>query len=106
ALGDSRSSEEESFANGLLEAPAYTKPNVFRDMPVPEVFLSGNHKAIAEWKLEHALERTKTNRPDLYEAWAAAHPEHFSPKKKKKRTKLTHYKPRPEQQMPQDTPEN
>ena len=106
ALGDSRSSEEESFANGLLEAPAYTKPNVFRDMPVPEVFLSGNHKAIAEWKLEHALERTKTNRPDLYKAWAAAHPEHFSPKKKKKRTKLTHYKPRPEQQMTQDTPEN
>ena len=72
----------------MLEAPAYTKPNVFRGMPVPEVFLSGNHKAIAEWKLEHALERTRTNRPDLYEAWAAAHPEHFSPKKKKKKPLL------------------
>ncbi len=82
ALGDARSSEEESFANGLLEAPAYTKPNVFRGMEVPPVFLSGNHKAIAEWRLEHALERTKRNRPDLYEAWAAAHPEHFAPAKK------------------------
>ncbi len=85
ALGDERSSEEESFADGLLEAPAYTKPNVFRGVEVPAVFLSGNHKAIAEWKLEQALERTKRNRPDLYEAWAAAHPEHFAPKKKKKR---------------------
>ena len=85
ALGDSRSSEEESFANGLLEAPAYTKPNVFRDMPVPEVFLSGNHKAIAEWKLEHALERTKANRPDLYEAYVRAHPP--APEKKKRAKK-------------------
>ncbi len=85
ALGDERSSEEESFADGLLEAPAYTKPNVFRGMEVPPVFLSGNHKAIAEWKLTQALERTKRNRPDLYEAWVAAHPEHFAPKKRKKR---------------------
>lgn len=94
ALGDDRSSVEESFSNGLLEAPAYTKPNVFRDMPVPPVFLSGNHKAIEEWKLEQALERTKKNRPDLYEAWAAAHPEHFAPKKKRKKTAWTGYKPR------------
>ncbi len=85
ALGDERSSEEESFADGLLEAPAYTKPNTFRGMEVPPVFLSGNHKAIAEWKLEQSLERTRRNRPDLYEAWVAAHPEHFAPKKKKRR---------------------
>ncbi len=85
ALGDERSSEEESFADGLLEAPAYTKPNIFRGMEVPAVFLSGNHKAIAEWKLEQALLRTQRNRPDLYEAWVAAHPEHFAPKKRKKR---------------------
>ncbi len=89
ALGDERSSEEESFSDGLLEAPAYTKPNVFRGMEVPPVFLSGNHKAIAEWKLEQALARTRRNRPDLYEAWVAAHPEHFAPKKKKRRTALT-----------------
>ncbi len=87
ALGDERSSEEESFADGLLEAPAYTKPNVFRGMEVPPVFLSGNHKAIAEWKLEQALARTQRNRPDLYEAWAAAHPEHFAPPRKKKKRK-------------------
>lgn len=95
ALGDSRSSEEESFANGLLEAPAYTKPNNFRGMEVPPVFLSGNHQAIAEWKLEHALLRTQANRPDLYEAWVAAHPEHFT--KKRKKTALTSYKPRKDQ---------
>lgn len=88
ALGDSRSSEEESFANGLLEAPAYTKPIDFRGMEVPPVFLSGNHKAIEQWKMEHALERTKTNRPDLYEAWVAAHPEYFTPKAIAKRAKL------------------
>ncbi len=88
ALGDERSSEEESFADGLLEAPAYTKPNVFRGMEVPPVFLSGNHKAIAEWKLTQALERTKRNRPDLYEAWVAKHPEHFAPRKKKRKPAL------------------
>ncbi len=69
ALGDARSNQEESFANGLLEAPAYTKPNVFRGMEVPAVFLSGNHKAIADWKHEQAIIRTRTNRPDLYQAW-------------------------------------
>lgn len=69
ALGDERSNREESFSDGLLEAPAYTKPNVFRGMEVPAVFLSGNHGAIAAWKHEQALARTRTNRPDLYEAW-------------------------------------
>ncbi len=94
ALGDERSSEDESFASGLLEAPAYTKPNCFRGMEVPPVFLSGNHKAIAEWKLEQALERTKRNRPDLYEAWVAAHPEHFAPVRKKKRRTAFTFPPR------------
>lgn len=69
ALGDARSPEEESFSDGLLEAPAYTKPNEFRGMAVPEIFLSGNHGAIAKWKHEKALERTRLNRPDLYEAY-------------------------------------
>ncbi|MEG1508277.1 MAG: tRNA (guanosine(37)-N1)-methyltransferase TrmD [Akkermansia sp.] len=68
-LGDERSPEEESFANGLLEAPAYTKPNVFRDMSVPDILLGGNHPAIAKWKNEQALERTRINRPDLYQEW-------------------------------------
>lgn len=88
ALGDARSSEEESFSNGLLEAPAYTKPIDFRGMPVPPVFLSGNHKAIEQWKLEQSLERTQANRPDLYEAWVKSHPEYFAPKAVAKRAKL------------------
>ena len=66
ALGDTRSPEEESFTDpNLLEAPAYTKPNVFRDMKVPAVLLSGNHAAIDSWKKEQALKRTRENRPDL-----------------------------------------
>lgn len=65
-LGDERSHQDESFSNpNLLEAPAYTKPNIFRDMPVPEVLLSGNHKLISEWKQQQAILRTKQNRPDL-----------------------------------------
>lgn len=65
ALGDERSHQQESFSNGLLEAPAYTKPNEFRGMSVPDILLSGNHKAIDEWKLEKSIERTLANRPDL-----------------------------------------
>lgn len=66
ALGDERSSVEESFADpGLLEAPAYTRPVDFRGMTVPEVLLSGHHGQIARWKRERAVERTRRNRPDL-----------------------------------------
>lgn len=66
ALGDARSSEEESFSDPqLLEAPAYTKPIEFRGLKVPEVLLSGHHAKIADWKREQALRRTRANRPDL-----------------------------------------
>lgn len=66
ALGDERSHQEESFSNpNLLEAPAYTKPNDFRGMKVPEVLLSGNHAKIEKWKTEQAKQRTLANRPDL-----------------------------------------
>jgi len=58
-LGDERSSVEESFSNGLLEAPAYTKPNVFRGLAVPEILLGGNHPAIEKWKHGKSLERTR-----------------------------------------------
>ncbi len=76
ALGDERSSEEESFSDpGLLEAPAYTKPVAFRDLKVPEVLLSGHHGEIAKWKQERALERTRRNRPDLLEPPPAAEQE-------------------------------
>ena len=66
ALGDERSPADESFSNpNLLEAPAYTKPNEFRGLQVPDVLLSGHHGKIEEWKKEQALIRTRENRPDL-----------------------------------------
>lgn len=66
ALGDERSPEDESFSDpNLLEAPAYTKPNEFRGLEVPEVLLSGHHAKIETWKKEQALQRTRENRPDL-----------------------------------------
>ncbi len=68
ALGDERSSEEESFSDpNLLEAPSYTRPIEFREMKVPEVLTSGHHAKIAQWKKEKAIERTRENRPDLLE---------------------------------------
>jgi len=68
ALGDDQSSVEESFTNqNQLEAPAYTKPAEFRGLAVPDVLLSGNHKNIAAWQKEQAIERTRKNRPDLLE---------------------------------------
>ncbi len=65
-LGDDASSEDESFANGLLEYPQYTKPREFNGMLVPEVLLNGNHSEIAKWRYEQQLIRTKAKRPDLY----------------------------------------
>ena len=57
--------EEESFNNNLLEYNQYTRPSVFRGMQVPEVLLNGNHKKIAEFRLQQSKEITKQNRPDL-----------------------------------------
>jgi tRNA (guanine37-N1)-methyltransferase len=65
ALGDEDSSKDDSFSNGLLEYPQYTRPEVFRDMKVPDILLSGDHAKIAEWRRQQALERTKKWRPDL-----------------------------------------
>ena len=65
ALGDDDSAIDDSFCDGLLEYPQYTRPEVFRDMKVPEILLSGNHGKIAEWRKQQRLERTKKNRPDL-----------------------------------------
>ena len=61
----SDSLEEESFSNGLLESPQYTRPEVFREMKVPEVLLSGHHENIKKWRLEKSLEKTENYRPDL-----------------------------------------
>lgn len=64
-LGKDESSYEESFEQGLLEYPQYTRPAVFKGKSVPEVLLSGNHAKIAQWRQQQSLKRTKKNRPDL-----------------------------------------
>jgi tRNA (guanine37-N1)-methyltransferase len=64
-LGDDESSHDESFSDGLLEYPHYTRPAEFRGMKVPEVLLSGNHAEIARWRAEQARLRTRERRPDL-----------------------------------------
>ena len=68
ALGDEDSAKDDSFSEGLLEYPQYTRPEVFRGMKVPEVLLSGDHGKIAQWRRQQALERTRKWRPDLLEA--------------------------------------
>jgi tRNA (guanine37-N1)-methyltransferase len=65
ALGDERSSEEESFSDGLLEGPQYTRPEVFEGLEVPAVLRSGHHAGIRRWRLKEALGRTWCRRPDL-----------------------------------------
>jgi tRNA (guanine37-N1)-methyltransferase len=67
ALGNDESSVQESFGEGLLEYPQYTKPAEVRGRRVPEVLLSGDHGRIDRWRREQALRRTLTRRPDLIE---------------------------------------
>lgn len=64
-LGDDTSSQEESFAAGLLEYPHYTRPRIFEDLEVPEVLLSGHHAEIRRWRKKLSLFRTLLKRPDL-----------------------------------------
>jgi len=68
-LGDSRSSAEDSFSCGLLDYPHYTRPELFRDMKVPEVLLSGNHGEIFRWRKKQSLKRTAEKRPELIEKY-------------------------------------
>lgn len=65
ALGSETSAANESFSEGLLDCPQYTRPPDFRGMRVPEVLLSGDHAAIARWRHAAAVEKTRRNRPDL-----------------------------------------
>jgi tRNA (guanine37-N1)-methyltransferase len=62
---DAASTDEESFSAGLLEYPQYTRPPTFRDLDVPPILTSGDHGAVARWRHERAIERTRANRPDL-----------------------------------------
>ena len=65
-IGKLDSTVEESFSNGLLEYPQYTRPEVFNDKRVPAVLLSGNHAKIADWRRGQSLLRTHATRPDLF----------------------------------------
>jgi tRNA (guanine37-N1)-methyltransferase len=67
-LGNPASAEQDSFSEGLLEGPCYTRPEVWRELTVPDVLRSGNHAAIARWRRDRALERTFHRRPDLLAA--------------------------------------
>jgi tRNA (guanine37-N1)-methyltransferase len=68
-VGKEESLKLESFEAGLLDYPQYTRPAEFQGMKVPEVLLSGNHQAIAQWRKEQQMQRTCDRRPDLWEAW-------------------------------------
>ncbi|MEX2656323.1 MAG: tRNA (guanosine(37)-N1)-methyltransferase TrmD [Balneolales bacterium] len=68
-LGDVASALDDSFQDGLLSAPVYTRPSNFRGLEIPEVLKSGNHKQIRSWREKQALELTKQKRPDLYRTY-------------------------------------
>ena len=72
-LGNQSSTEEESFSDGLLEHPQYTKPAVWEGRAIPEVLLSGHHAKITSWRKAMAARLTKTRRPDLWRAYCAQH---------------------------------
>jgi tRNA (guanine37-N1)-methyltransferase len=71
-MGNEASGTEESFENGLLEHPHYTRPQEFENRPIPEVLTSGNHAKIAAWRHEQAEKLTAERRPDLYSAYRKA----------------------------------
>jgi len=70
-LGNAASAEAESFSDGLLEHPHYTRPAVWQGQEIPPVLLSGNHAAIDRWRAEQAEALTRARRPDLWAAWRA-----------------------------------
>lgn len=81
-LSDEECFREESHFNGLLEYPQYTRPEIWEEMTVPEVLLSGHHANIQRWKEEQSLKRTREKRPDLYEIYLEKHPEKTEKDKK------------------------
>ena len=68
-LGKIESADNDTFSDGLIEYPQYTRPREYRGLKVPEVLLNGNHKEINEYRLHQSIERTKLKRPDLYEKY-------------------------------------
>jgi len=79
-MGKAASGEEESFAQGLLEYPHFTRPQIFEGRPIPEVLLSGDHAKVAAWRRAEAELLTKQRRPDLWAAWKAENPVKKEPK--------------------------
>ncbi|MBQ2936970.1 MAG: tRNA (guanosine(37)-N1)-methyltransferase TrmD [Lachnospiraceae bacterium] len=86
-LGNQESGDSESHSNYLLEYPQYSRPEEWMGKKVPEVLLSGDHAKVDEWRLEQSLQRTKVQRPDLYEKWASENEEYFIKKAKKEERK-------------------
>lgn len=86
-LGSEESAEIESFSDGLLEYPQYTRPSNFRGMEVPEILLSGHHKNIEDWRKNESIKITKERRPDLWEKYYSEHKDEFELKKKKRKNK-------------------
>lgn len=84
-LGCADGAQNDSFYEGLLEAPHYTRPEEFEGTAVPPVLLSGNHAEIERWRLESALQITKARRPDLYEQWRAKNEETLRELEKQRR---------------------
>lgn len=84
-LHNDASAEYESFSDGLLEYPQYSRPEIWHDKKVPEILLSGHHANIEKWRHEQSLLRTKERRPDLYESYVQNNPEEFAPKKKRRK---------------------
>lgn len=70
-LGHEEAANEDSFENGILDCPHYTRPEIFEGERVPEVLLNGNHKEIARWRKEQALKKTQQVRPDLFGSYLA-----------------------------------
>lgn len=86
-LGNQESGDSESHSNYLLEYPQYSRPEEWMGKKVPEVLLSGDHAKVDEWRLEQSLQRTKVQRPDLYEKWVSENEEYFIKKAKKEERK-------------------
>lgn len=86
-LHNDESAQTESFGDGLLEYPQYSRPEVWHDRRVPEVLLSGDHAKVDAWRLEQSLLRTEERRPDLYEKYLESHPS--AEKKKQMKTGRT-----------------
>jgi tRNA (guanine37-N1)-methyltransferase len=75
-LGQPASVAEESFVDGLLEYPQFTKPPVFEGLSIPDVLLSGDHGKVAAWRRAEAERITRERRPDLWQAYAARRSKH------------------------------